>query len=207
MNRTLGGAKKSSSDSTTDGSKSGAESGITLPPPSPPKPAKEKTEAEKLAEKYHGFIEDAFDEWEDFTNGYRFRAKYLMAEDDDSIKQSKEDLLNTRNPTKSRQTFQKTVRVSNRTGFGSSATRMEFHLKRQGKNFETPKQPKPTNISEGTKSRRAVYPKAQRQGQKFLNSVLSKYISKSIVVSPETEESKTNSVETGKKLAQNRPSH
>lgn len=160
-----------------------------------------------LAEKYQGFIEDAFDEWEDFTNGYRFRTKYLMAEDDDSIKQSKEDLLNTRNPNKSRQTFQKTVRVSNRTGFDSSATRMEFHLKRQGKNFETPKQPKLTNITEGTKSRRVVYPKAQRQGQKFLNSVLSKYISKSIVVSPENEESKTSSIETGKHLLQSRPSH
>ena len=41
---------------------------------------------EKLTVKYQRFMKDAFDEWEDFTSGYRVKSKYLLYDDIDSNK-------------------------------------------------------------------------------------------------------------------------
>lgn len=188
--------KQESEDSTSDGSKNGSENIQTQV--NSIKPEEPKTEQEKLADKYLGFINDASEQWEDFTNGFRLRNRQLHAEDDDPHKQSKDDLLNSRNPNKSKGPFQKTVRVTNKAGFGSSATRIDYPPKRLPNKLETPKRNKPMNISDNSKGRRVLYTKPQRQnGNQVLNSVLSKYISKSIVVTNEKKDQKNTYQEKG----------
>lgn len=143
-------------------------------------------------------------EWDDFTNGFRFRNKNLFAEDDE-VKSSKEDLLNSRNPSKGKP-YLKTMRPNKRTGFGSSASRIDLPTKRMSKKLESPKKGASTNTSEGNKNRRVMYTKPQRHaGSDMMSSVLSKYISKSIYVTSERHsQGGTNRMST-KAPTQSRP--
>jgi len=135
------------------------------------------SEKEKLAGKYNSFIQDAFDQWDDFNNGYRIRSKNLVAEDDDAFKNPSKE-LGSRNPSKQRQQFQKTVRMGKRSGFGSSASRLDCPTNKK------------TITGSFTKNRRVVHPKPSKQDQMLMNAVLSKYISKSIVVSKDKSPTK-----------------
>ena len=137
---------------------------------------KKLTEKEKLDLKYKKFIEDSFDTWDDLMNGYKAKNRLLFAEDDE-IKRSKDDVHHSQNPSKWRGTFQRTMRVGRKTGFGSSAPRIDIPVKRFLNKLETSNR---NNISDINKKKRIMYSNSQKQKKVLMNSVLSKYVSKSI---------------------------
>ena len=96
----------------------------------------------KQADKYKQYIEDAFDVWDDLINGFRFKPKFFIPEEDEKPKDEKN---NSRNPKKSRSTFQKTVRIGNKAGFGSSSTRLNLPSKRGNSKIDIPK---PNSLSD-----------------------------------------------------------
>lgn len=107
--------KHNSVDSTTTESKNGAEQ---LPK------SQNLTEKQKTAKRYQQFIDNANDEYEDFTSGFRFRPKNLMLPEDHPTHESSNNQANSRNPIKSKVQMQSTVRNSSKSGFGTSSRRI-----------------------------------------------------------------------------------
>lgn len=171
--------QQNSEKSTSDDSKGNNDIVVPILQKTP----KKMSEKEKQALKYNGFIRDAFDEWDEFNNGFRFRTRF-SAPEDDTVKKSANE-LNSRNPNNSKSQFQKTVRMSKKTGFGSSASRLDYPVKRIPKNVDTPKRPMQTSGSDILKGKRVIYAKHPQPSNMMMSSVLSKYISKSIVMSKE----------------------
>lgn len=163
---------------------------------------KSNSEKEKIAETYEKYIEDAFEVWDDLMNGFRFKNRFMHAEDDEPSKKSKEDFLNSRNPKKSTSVFQKTMRL-NKPGFGTSATRIDIASKRVYSKMETPKPHKTGNLSEVARKRPAPK-KCVKPHNVLMQSVLNKYVSKSIVITSETD-SRRISQGDGATFIQNRP--
>jgi len=147
-------------------------------------------EKEKLGQKYQRFINDAFDNWDDFTVGIRYRAKELVLPEDDFTSDTKEDNLNSRNPIKARQIFQGTMRNSTKIGFNINSKQNEdsgmalsitcFNAPIGNKLIIKPMR---SSNMPSSNNRKVGLIKPHRQSPILMNSVLSKYISKSIVVS------------------------
>lgn len=186
---------KPSSENSIRDNKQEIESGVTQSSMHNVSEEKELTEKEKTNIKYQQFIDDAFEVWDDLCNGFRYKSKYSVVDINNSGRKSKVDMLNSRNPNKAKE-FQKTMKFGSKAGFGSSSNRIEVSSNRLAKNMETPK---PSNISDSLKSKRSVYSNTQTPSKILMNSVLSKYVSKSIVITSETEARRVPQANKGRK--------
>jgi CRISPR/Cas system-associated protein endoribonuclease Cas2 len=153
------------------------------------------TEIEKMNNKYQQYIDDAFEVWDDLCNGFKYKNKYSVSELESSGRKSKVDMLNSRNPNRAKN-FQKTMRFVPKPGFGSTSIRADIPPRRLTNKQEPAK---PSNVSEALKSKRSLYSTTQTQNKILMSHVLSKYVSKSIMITSETEARQVPQGDRGRK--------
>ena len=124
---------------------------------------------EKLTVKYQKIMQDAFDEWEDFTSGYRIKPKYFLYDDAESNKRMDENESNSRNLSKNKSVIQNPIKHQ-KLGMNTQKDTNDTITKKK----EIISNSNKIQLYDVDKNKRTIYLKSHRDDMIFSSSVISK---------------------------------